>query len=208
MDYPIKCFDQYAGSNSDAQLDQLKADGYGAAIHYYGGSTTKRLTKASALQLTAKGFMIGVVFEAGGNELDYFTADQGQYDANSAINQAQVIVGQPVGSAIYFAVDCGVAHPEDVLPYFAAVAPVVRGAGFKVGAYGCGLLLSGLFNAKLIDYDWLSGAMGWPGSRAYVSPFDPSGKPAIVQGLEGMVDGMDIDPDTVYREAGLFQVAA
>lgn len=207
MDYPLKAFDQYAGANTDAQLDQLKADGYSVAIHYYGGSTTKRLTKASALQLTAKGFMIGVVYEAGGNALEYFTADQGNFDANSAINQATTIIGQPVGSAIYFAVDVG-AMAEDVLPYFSAVAPVVRSAGFKVGAYGCGAVLSGLFDTKLIDYDWLSGAMGWPGSRSYISPFDASGKPAIVQGLEGMVEGMDIDPDTVYREAGLFQVAA
>ena len=206
MDYPIKCFDQYAGQNTDAQLDQLWADGFRAVIHYYGGSMSKRLSPASAYQLTSKGFQIGVVYESGGNELGYFTADQGTHDALDALNEAQW-VGQPLGSAIYFAVDVGVAHPEDILPYFQAVMTRLNGTGYKIGAYGCGLLLSGLFNAKLIDYDWLAGAMGWPGSRTYVSPFDPSGKPAIVQGLEGTFDGIDMDPDTVYREAGLFQVA-
>lgn len=205
VQYPMKSFDQYAGQNTDEQLDQLWADGYQAAIHYYGGSTGKRLSPSSARQLTQKGFMIGAVFESGGNVLDYFTVDQGNYDSNSAINQANW-VKQPQGSAIYFAVDVGVAHPEDLLPYFQAVSPVVRAAGFKVGAYGCGLLQTGLFNAKLIDYDWLAGAGGWPGSRAYISPFDPSGKPAITQGLEKVIDGIDMDPDMVYREAGLFQV--
>ena len=209
MDYPIKCFDQYAGQNSDAQLDQLWTDGFRAVIHYYGGGTSKRLNPTSARQLTQKGFMIGVVYESGGNELEYFTGDQGIEDAKSALEQA-AWVGQPQGSAIYFAVDCGVTaegFTSNVLPYFAGVATILTGANYQRGAYACGLVLSGLFTANLIHFDWLSGAMGWPGSRGYVSPFDPSGKPAIVQGLEGADDGIDMDPDTVYREAGLFQVA-
>ena len=217
MDYPIKCFDQYAGQNSDEQLGKLKADGFGAAIHYYGGSTAKRLSPTSARQLTQAGFLIGVVYESGGNELEYFTSDQGVEDAKNAIAQAQW-VGQPAGSAIYFAVDTGVTaegFTNNVLPYFGGVAAIMASAtaattitGYRVGAYACGLVLTGLFQAKLISYDWLSGAMGWPGSRGYISPFDISGKPAIIQGLEGMQDGIDMDPDTVYREAGLFQLAA
>ncbi len=195
--YPAKGFDCYAGTLTQAQLQAAKAAGYTFVMHYYGGSSGKDLTRASAIATSDLGMWCGAVFEEGGAN---FSGDQGVDDATKALAQAAQ-VGQPAGSAIYFAVDTGVNATADVLAYFGSIATLVRGAGYKVGAYGPGAVLKAALEAGTIDYDWLGGAMGWPGSRAYLNP-------AMSQGLPHNVPGMpQVDDDIAYRECGLFQVS-
>ena len=208
--YPAKSFDIYEDEVAAASLQEMFDDGYQSVIHYYSHTNGKTLTRDSALASTAIGLWIAAVWEARGSDIATFTPEQGIADAKAAVAEAQA-VGQPKGSAIYFAVDFGPTEDQvqAVLIYLTAAATIVIGAGYKVGIYACGaILLAAYGEGGVFDYDWLAGALGWPGSRTYVSPYDPSGKPAITQGLEARVDGLDIDPDTVYREAGLFQVAA
>ena len=202
LTYPAKGIDLYAGLLSNAQLTAAQAAGEQFVIHYYGGSIGKDLTHGSAVATSTLGMWVGAVYEAGGNEPTYFSSNQGKLDAALSIRQA-ASVKQPSGSAIYFAVDCGPTPAQitaNILPYFGAVAVAVRAAGFKVGAYGCGDVLTALKGVGLIDYDWLAGAMGWPGSRTYVGPAMQQ-YPTITLAGVGQVD-----PDTAYREAGLFQV--
>lgn len=207
--FPAKSFDVYAGAQNDAQLRSLFENSFKVAFHYYSRTPGKNLTAASAQQLSNLGFWIGVVWEAAGSDPDNFNAVQGASDAQAAVAQA-LAVGQPQGTGIAFAVDFDPSPEqitENILPYFIAADEVVRAAGFQIGAYGCGAVLLALHEATAIDYDWLAGALGWSGSREYVSPFDPDGKPAISQGLETLAEGLNIDPDVVYHEAaGLFQV--
>lgn len=205
--YPAKSFDAYAGAQNDATLTRLWESGFRVAQHYYSHTPGKNLTRESAVQLTVKGFWIGVVWETTGQPNG---GQAGASDAQEAVKQV-LAVGQPPGSGIAFAVDFDPTEAQivdEILPYFTTAATVVRERGYKIGAYGCGDVHNALFQNKCSDYDWLAGALGWAGSRNYISPFDPSGKPAITQGLEETIDGLDIDPDTVYLpSAGLFQVS-
>ena len=198
LTYPAKGFDCYAGTLTQTQLVAAKAAGYTFIIHYYGGSSGKDLTRASAIVTSGLGMWCGAVYEVNGNN---FSGDQGVIDAQAAFQFAQH-VGQPTGSAIYFAVDTGIGAGPAVLAYFASVASILRPAGYKVGAYGPGAVLAAALAAGTVDYDWLGGAMGWPGSREYRGA-------AIVQGLPHDVPGVtQVDDDTATRECGLFQVSA
>ena len=198
LTYPAKGFDCYAGTLTQAQLVAAKAAGYSFIMHYYGGSAGKWLTRASAIATSDLGMWCGAVYEASGA---IFSGDQGVLDANRALEQATQ-VGQPKGSAIYFAVDTGIGAGPAVLAYFASVAAILRPAGYKVGAYGPGAVLAATLAAGTVDYDWLGGAMGWPGSRGYAGA-------ALVQGLPHDVPGVtQVDDDIAYRECGLFQVSA
>lgn len=208
--FPMKAFDIYAGTQSADELDRFYADGYRCGIHYYSNTPGKNLTHLSAVGMTAKGFQIASVWEAAGATVDGFSSDMGQHDGASAVRQA-IAVGQPKGSGIAFAVDFDPSLDEItkyILPYFAAVRIACGAAGFLVGAYACGRVLLALYNVGVIDYDWLAGAMGWTGTRGYVTPFPGRTKPAITQGLQMTEEGEDIDPDTVYDERPLFQVTA
>lgn len=209
--YPVKSFDIFAGSQTDAQLDALYGDGYRAVIDYYSWSETKNLTRASALRHGRHGMLTGVVWEADGATVAGFSGEQGIRAAKEAVELATA-VGQPKGSGIAFAVDFGPSSSFErgqISAYFGGAATIVRTAGFQNGCYGCGDVMTMLFHMGLIDYDWLAGAMGWPGSRNYVSPFPgQNGRPAMTQGLEDTEHGMDIDRDMVYREGILFQVGA
>ena len=194
--YPAKGFDCYAGTLSQAQLVAAKAAGYRFILHYYGGSAGKDLTRASAVATSDLDMWCGAVYEAGGAN---FSGEQGLQDAQAALAMA-AHVGQPTGSAVYFAVDTGIDATPAVLAYFGAIASLVKPAGYKVGAYGPGAVLKATLAAGTVDYDWLGGAMGWPGSRGYDGA-------ALVQGLPHDVPGVtQVDDDIAYREAGLFQV--
>jgi Domain of unknown function (DUF1906) len=69
----------------------------------------------------------------------------------------------------------------DILPfvdkYFRAVHEVFKnagvdnagGQGYKIGAYGSGLICSHLQKQKLVDYCWLAQSTGWPGYQSFRS---------------------------------------
>ena len=201
LTYPAKGLDLYAGTLTQEQLVAAKAAGMQFILHYYGGSKGKDLTAASAIATSDLDMWCGAVFEAGGDQASYFSGSQGVIDATEAIAQATA-VGQPKGSAIYFAVDFGPlpADMADITAYFGAVASRVHTAGYKMGAYACGSVLVALKALGLIDYDWLAGALGWPWSRAYQNP-------AMMQYPTSNLAGVgSVDLDTAFREAGLFQV--
>lgn len=202
--YPAKGFDIYAGTLTISERQAAKSAGNDFFMHYYGGSSGKDLT-AEELQLNSKlGIYTGAVFECSDQPL-YFTEHQGTLDATQALEQA-IRAGQPKGSAIYFAYDFGPLEQQltdNILPYHSTVAPIIRAAGFQIGAYGAGLTMNVLFANNILDYDWIGGAMGWPGSRGY-KRLDGS-TASLVQGLPTNVAGVgSVDPDVAYRDAGLF----
>jgi hypothetical protein len=202
--YPAKGFDIYAGTLTSAERQAAKNAGYDFIMHYYGGNSGKDLTAAELEANSKLGLYTGAVFEGGCNPA-WFTADHGLYDAEEAIYQAQS-VDQPKGSAIYFAYDFDPTPAEitgNILPYHRSVASIISSAGYKIGAYGAGVTMLALFNAGLLFYDWIGGAMGWAGSRGY-KRLDSS-SPSLLQGLPTTLAGVgEVDPDTAFRDAGLF----
>lgn len=201
--YPVRGFDCYAGVLPQVMLAKAAAFGCKFVIHYYGGSSHKDLTKQSAIETTNNGMLVGAVWESAGDNPESFSSETGTENARAALSFAEH-VGQPKGSAIYFAVDFGptlVQLTNNVLPYLAAAKLVLAAAGYKLGVYGAGDVLAAAMKAGVADYDWLGGAMGWPGSRAYQNP-------ALAQGLpsDPFSLGMQVDPDVMHREAGLFRV--
>jgi hypothetical protein len=100
------------------------------------------------------------------------TAQQeAELDAHAAVRQARAI-GQPPGTAIYFAVDFNFKRTDAVtrkklLIYFQTVNRIVKGAGYLLGAYGSGDALALLWHQNLVDFTWLSASRGYAGSSAF-----------------------------------------
>ncbi|MGF9907089.1 DUF1906 domain-containing protein, partial [Brevibacillus porteri] len=94
----------------------------------------KRLTRAEAEAITAAGMQVVSVFQRGNNDAAGGAAN-GTRDGKAALQEAKQI-GQPIGTAIYFAVDYD-AQPKD----YAAIDAYLRAAakelpGYTVGVYG------------------------------------------------------------------------
>jgi hypothetical protein len=100
------------------------------------------------------------------------TAQQeAELDAHAAVRQARAI-GQPPGTAIYFAVDFNFHRTDTVtrkrlLIYFHTVNRIVEGAGYLLGAYGSGDALALLREQDLVDFTWLSASRGYAGSSVF-----------------------------------------
>ncbi|WMS44052.1 DUF1906 domain-containing protein [Acuticoccus sp. MNP-M23] len=98
-------------------------------------------------------------------------AQEGALDAKAAVAQARAL-GQPRGSAIYFGVDIAFSAGDAptrkaMLEYMTEVRRILRGARYKLGAYGNGDALDVLQNARLIDHSWLSASRAYPGTTAF-----------------------------------------
>jgi hypothetical protein len=99
--------------------------------------------------------------------LEDLTQSNGKRDGARAADLATQ-VGQPEGSAIYFAVDHDFVDRRDLAQigkYFAAARDELDGA-YQVGVYGSGLVGSELSRDGLVEHVWLAGATGWSGTRA------------------------------------------
>ncbi len=131
------------------------------------------LSPDEARRLSALGVKIVTVWEWHSSTPSYFTYANGYNDALSAHRQAK-IVGQPPGSAIYFAVDFN-ARGNAMLAvdqYFRGVASGLAVAGrgrseYRVGVYGSGSVCAAVRGAGLAQYAWLSGSTAWDGSAGY-----------------------------------------
>lgn len=102
---------------------------------------------------------------------------EARLDADAAVAQARR-VKQPPGSAIYFGVDFALSPSDNetqarLVAYFQGVEEILSAAGYRTGAYGSGLALEVLREARtsdgrspLIAYAWLSASRAFPGTSA------------------------------------------
>jgi hypothetical protein len=177
---------------SEEFMKAVKRTGITTIIRYYDWVNEtlpgKTLT-VRELNLIAKLDMsVAVVFQHNNDCLcTFMTKGRGRRDAQRVLELAKQF-SQPVGSAVYFGVDGVDAHflsllsttglPADeararkfveryVRPYFEDVGRVMRSSGYKIGAYGSGLVCSYLLDEKLVQYCWLANATGWPGYQAF-----------------------------------------
>src|SRR5205823_7025807 len=109
------------------------------------------LAPAEAQRLSMLGVNIVTVWEWHSHDPAYFSYASGYSDAISAYSQAKA-VGQPAGSAIYFAVDYNAPSSDisgSIERYFRGVAAGLAAAGggrseYKVGVYGSGAVCAAI----------------------------------------------------------------
>jgi Domain of unknown function (DUF1906) len=151
--------------------------GFDFALRYYSHNAAKNLSLGEALALAAAGMRIGVVWETYGTHPAYFTRAQGLADAGAAYRYAREVIGQPFGSAIYFAVDYDATQADldgPVSDYFTGLRAglFVAGEGhlqYEVGVYGSGLCCATVTGREQASLSWLSQSTGFAGSRAYAA---------------------------------------
>jgi len=172
--------DGFAGSGTagmDACVDcapfasGIVAAGMKFVGRYYSRFAGKALTRTEALALSRAGLQLATVYQDVNDDIRYFSAEQGRQQAARALAEAAA-VGQPAGSAIYFATDFDPTPDQIAGPmtdYFQAVAQALSAAAtrYAVGIYGSGLACRTLRDAGLARFTWLSGSMGYRESASF-----------------------------------------
>lgn len=195
----------------------LRAQGYDFVMRYYSHNAAKNLSLGEARALSAAGLLIGAVWETAGTHASFFSRAQGVADGGAAFHMAQAAIGQPAGSAIYFAVDYDATEADiegPVSDYFAGVKMAFAAAAdglspYAVGVYGSGLCCDTLVDKQLATLGWLSQSGGFAGSKAYAE----AARYNLIQRLpaHASIDGgpeLSFDPDASNPDKphGLFRL--
>ena len=201
----MKGFDTTAPCGDIAQ--NMKNSGYDFVCRYYGDNPAKCLTLAEAQLLSAGQINIVTVWEDNPTHDAYFSHIQGVDDATSAYRMA-IAIGQPAGSAIYFAVDYN-ADPGvidgAIASYFGGVSAGFAAAGgaggvrYAIGVYGSGAVCDHMSDAGLVAYAWLAMADKWAG-------WDTFEKWKIRQISGATLFGRGVDLDEALDDYGGFVI--
>jgi hypothetical protein len=179
--------------NTTGKLDQLKQLGYTHLIRYI-ATADKSITASEARAIANAGILLATVYEAWGDTKNELSSALGIAHAQEYIRKAPLI-GQPFGSAMYFAVDSdqpGNEIQNQIVPYFRSIKAVI-GTQYRIGVYGPGSVCAALLDAGLVELAWLANATGWSGFNA----FKASGRWNILQHLPKTIAGLDTDPDEI-----------
>lgn len=184
-----------------AKLECLKSKGVSAIIRYYARSTKqpeKRVTRTEAEAIVGAGLKLGIVQQSGGAGPGSFSHDAGLKDAAYARDYGAKVIGQPGGSAIYFAVDYDASQGEvnkRIVPYFEGVVEAFSAPtgmpSYDVGAYGSGLVCRTLLDLGLAKYTWLSQSSGFTGT----AEFKKSKRWTLLQQMPSQLCGLGVDAD-------------
>lgn len=155
---------------------ELKGSRVDFVARYYRHPTSRwpTLTAEEARTVSGMGKHLVAVFESHSHRADYFSYGSGYTDGMAAYRQAKTI-GQPPGSAIYFAVDYNAPQSDIAGPveqYFRGVhAGLAAAAGrkpeYRVGVYGSGAVCRHIKDRRLAEYAWLSGSTAWSGYGSF-----------------------------------------
>lgn len=202
MSDTISGLDTYLACSEDT-IACFKENGIAFIGRYYFNLTKtikEKFTIAEAQRISDAGMSCVALYENQSNTGGYFTATKGTSDGQGALAQAKAL-GQPAGSAIYFAVDCDVSSSDissGVVPYFQSVNAAIGGA-YAIGVYGSGLTCTTLLDAKLATYAWLTCSMGFQGSKTFT-------RWNVKQSDEKTICGIDVDPDVAIEDFGQFTI--
>ncbi|MGC2412927.1 MAG: glycoside hydrolase domain-containing protein [Stellaceae bacterium] len=155
---------------------ELKGSRLDFVARYYRDPASRwpTLSAEEARVVSAAGLSLVAVWESHSHKRNYFSYASGYDDALASYRQAKAI-GQPPGSAIYFAVDFNAQEPDVRGPvdrYFRGVAAGLAAAGgrvpqYRVGVYGSGAVCNYLKRARLAEYAWLSNSRAWSGYNSF-----------------------------------------
>ena len=159
-----------------ARAGAIAAAGKNFVLRYYRNSASKYppLTSQEAKALSSAGLTIGVIWESLSNTVSHFSHTTGLDEGSSAYKQA-LLVGQPAGTAIYFAVDYDCSPEElagSINDYFSAVAAAFAAMGhgnsaYSIGVYGSAQACAWLSGHGLVTKTWLAMSTGWAGFPGY-----------------------------------------
>ncbi|QJE02916.1 DUF1906 domain-containing protein [Massilia forsythiae] len=195
----------------------LRQQGYDFVLRYYSHNGAKNLCLGEARALAQAGLRIGVVWESAGTHASFFSRAQGLSDGAAAFQMAHEKIGQPFGSAIYFAVDYDPTQADidgPISNYFTGVRAALYVAtqgqpSYRVGVYGSGLCCGALVEREVASLSWLSQSTGFAGSKQYADQM----KYDLIQTMPTRIGGdcgieLSIDPDATRPDcdAGLFTV--
>jgi LysM repeat protein len=176
-----------------SSITGLKSNGIEYVCRYLGNSW-KSMDKTEADEIISAGLNIVSIWETNPTNAAYFTENQGINDGKQASTYAAAI-GQPKGSAIYFAVDYD-AQPSDmnaILSYFSGVR---RGLdpSYKVGVYGSYSVLEMLYSNHAADFYWQTYAWSRGNVANFVNIFQYSNDQTLA--------GIQVDYDQFSDSAG------
>jgi hypothetical protein len=207
-----------SAANCVAALPRMKSLGYNTAIRYYDHTvhdhhpSSKLLSVHEAVQVMAAGFDLVTVYESTNNMKFMSGEADGRLHGKRAGWYATNKIHQPMGSAIYFAVDTDIGDHEikkKTLPYFRGVAAGLRetclgGIPYRIGVYGSGETCAAVLDAGLAQHAWLANAKGWAGFKT----FENSGRWHLKQQHTKTLEGgfaYAFDPNYVgARDIGQF----
>jgi Domain of unknown function (DUF1906) len=154
-------------------VDELRGGRIDFVARYYRNPTSSlpALSPQEARKLASLGLKLVAVWEQNSPDPENLSRSSGYNDAFSAYEQAKA-VGQPAGSAIYFAIDFNAHELEPAKEYFRGIAAGLAAAGggraeYDVGVYGSGAVCDAIKRAGLARYSWLTKATSWDGSLDY-----------------------------------------
>lgn len=168
-----------------------------AGVEYVGrylGKSWKSISQKEVDVLSNAGLKIISIWETNPTNARYFSEDKGIVDGQEALAYAKSI-GQPEGSAIYFAVDYDALSADlpAILSYFSGIRQSL-GKHYKVGAYGSCAVLEMLHRSIAADCYWQTAA--W--SRGKVAEFID-----ILQfGFNKNIAGIPVDYNQFSTSAG------
>jgi glycoside hydrolase-like protein len=154
---------------------ELKGSHLDFVARYYRDPASRwpALSAAEARTVSSSAMKLVALWESHSHRPDYFSYASGYSDAIAAYRQAKA-VGQPPGSAIYFAVDYNAQEPDVSGPvdqYFRGIAAGLAATGqapeYRVGVYGSGTVCDHLKRARLAEYAWLSNSTAWTGYDSF-----------------------------------------
>jgi hypothetical protein len=182
----------------------LQANSVTAVGRYYTTyHPSYQILRAEAQAVIAAGIKLFVIFEDCPNPV--LDQDHGKRDAKHALSQA-LALGQPQGSAIYFAAEGlpdGYAQRDvnNALAYFSGIGSVIS-PRYAVGVYSNGVICDALLHAQLCRYAWLSASSSFEGSAQFYA----SGRWALAQKTPVDIDwqGLSIDNDEAAADFGAF----
>lgn len=195
-------------SDASDVLNEIAGSGVDFVARYYREPDSRwpALSASEAQRLSARGVKIVAVWESHSADPEHFSYDQGFSDAMTAYGEARA-VGQPPGSAIYFAVDFNARSWElaTIGDYFRGVAAGLAAANngvpyYAIGIYGSGAVCDAVKGTGLARYSWLSNSISWHGSGSYDN-WD------ILQGENSPELSFDQDSDQAKGEYGAFRIA-
>jgi hypothetical protein len=140
-------------------------------------------------------FALCIVSEVSANP-KYFCYASGSLDGEYACDYGEKVIGQPSGSAIYFAIDFDASKKSiknNVIPYFKGVIDKISAAGspYRIGVYGSGRTCQTLLDLKMVDFTWLAQSPRW----ADYSRFKSSRKWTLLQGPTTQACEIEVDCD-------------
>ena len=197
-----------ASRSTTSAVAGLAAAGVTAVGRYYAPATPKYkpkiITPEEARAISTANMSIFTVFESVAEPTADFAT--GAVHAHYAATQATAI-GQPHGSAIYFAFDSDLDSDkiDGVTDYFNGVKSVI-GQSYKLGVYSDGVICQAMLDAGLCQYTWLSMSRGFPGSHEFYA----SRRWALAQvpQLNQTLAGIGVDYNESNVDFGTFTVGA